>query len=99
MKDFKKVYEKSNDIASREIDNELFLLPIYKTTDDISKMYILNETAMAMWTLMDGERTLQEIVDKLCTDYHVSRKTIEKELQELVKDLRSINAIQEKSSR
>ncbi len=94
MKAMEKVFKKNNDIVSREIDNEMILMPIYKTNKDINEMYTLNESAAEMWDLMDGKRTLSQITDRLCEKYDVSRETVDADLQEFVKDMKGIKAIE-----
>ncbi len=94
MKDSEKIYKKNNDMVSREIDNEMILMPIYKASKHINEMYTLNDTAADMWRLVDGSRTLGKIVDELCAKYDGPRETIEQEVEELVKDMKEIKAIE-----
>lgn len=89
----KKVYRKNKDIVSREIDNEMILMPIYKTNKEINEMYTLNETAAKMWELIDGKRTVTQITDELCGKYGMPRERIETDLEELLKDMKTIKAI------
>jgi len=96
MNSWAKVYKKNEDIVSREIDNEIILMPIYKTNKDINEMYTLNETAGKMWNLMDGEKTLEKVVDTLQTHYkNVTRETLKCDLEEFVKDMKKIKAIKQ----
>jgi hypothetical protein len=46
-----------------------------------------------MWELIDGERTLEAIRDALCAEYRAPKETIEKDLLEFIKDMKSIRAI------
>ncbi len=94
MKGLEKVYKRNNDMVSREIDNEMILMPIYKASKHINEMYTLSDTAAAMWQLVDGSRTLGEIVDELCAKHEGPRETIENDLEELVKDMKEIKAIE-----
>ncbi|MGB2705586.1 MAG: PqqD family protein [Candidatus Omnitrophota bacterium] len=94
MNKWNKVYRKNEDIVSREIDNELILMPIYKTNKDINEMYTLNETAGDMWDCIDGETTLGEIRDELCAHFKdVTREKLEADLEEFIADMKKIKAI------
>jgi len=93
MKRRQKVYKK-RDMIAREIDNELILMPNYKSHAEKNEMYTLNKTAAAMWNLIDGRRTLQEISDELCSRYSGSRQTIEADLEEFINDLKTLKAIE-----
>ena len=94
MKDPDKVYKRNKDIVPREIDDEMILMPIYRTNKEISRMYVLNETAKAMWDMIDGKNSLQRIADHLCGTYNMSRGRIETDLTGLIKDLKKIKAIE-----
>ena len=89
-----KVYRKNKDIVSREIDDEMILMPIYRTNKEINKMYTLNETAKAMWDMIDGKSSLKRITDRLCEIYNAPRERIETDLSGLIKDLKEIKAIE-----
>lgn len=93
MKRWDKVYKKSSNMVSREIDNEMILMPIYKTDKAISEMYTLNKSATRMWELISGRRRLKDIADELCAKYKAPRKRIETDLEEFIKDMKEIKAI------
>jgi len=93
MKQSEKVYRKNKDIVSREIDNELILMPIYKTNKEINEMYTLNESAAKTWNLIDGKRILGRIIDELHKFYGIQRERIEADIIEFVKDLKKIKVI------
>lgn len=94
MKKLEKVYKKNQDIVSREIDDELILMPIYKRKKDINEMYTLNETASEMWKLIDGKRSVDDILREMVNTYKASSETIEKDLLEFIKDMKEIKAIE-----
>ena len=94
MAKWEKVYKKNEDMVSREIDNELILMPIYKTNKDINEMYTMNQTAAKMWDLINGENTLKDVADELCVSYGaMSREKLEADLEEFVTDMKKIKAI------
>ena len=81
-------------MVTREIDNELILMPIYKTNKEINEMYTMNETAQMMWNEIDGKATLAQVLDSLTEKFDKTKKeVIQKDLEELVKDLMKIKAI------
>jgi len=94
VKKLEKVYKKNQDIVSREIDDELILMPIYKRKKDINEMYTLNETASEMWKLIDGKRSVDDILREMVNTYKASSETIEKDLLEFIKDMKEIKAIE-----
>lgn len=88
-----KTLKKSSKIADREIEGEMILVPLYKSHDDLSYIYTLNETAAAAWKLINGKRTLSEIKGKLLNEYDISAEVLDGQLKELIKDLKEIKAI------
>ena len=93
MKRWEKVYKKNKDMVSREIDNEMILMPIFRTSKAINEMYTLNKTATRMWELIDCKRTLKDIAAELRTKYKAPEKTIGEDLEEFIKDMKEIKAI------
>ena len=94
MKRWERVYKKNKDMASREMDNDMILIPIYKTDKAINKIYTLNETAREMWELIDGKRKLNDIVEELSARYNVPRERIKTDLEEFIKDMKERKAIE-----
>jgi hypothetical protein len=93
MSEVAKVYNKNKDFVTREIDDELILMPIYNTNKDINQMYTLNESAAKMWSLIDGANTVEVIVKNVSEEYDADAQQIEKDVQEFVKDMLEIKAI------
>ena len=91
--DEKKVLKKSSQIVTREIEGDMILLPLYKSSKDLNYIYTLNETAAAAWELLDGKTSLGEIKKKLMGKYDISEEKLDKQLNELIKDLRAIKAV------
>ena len=92
--DQKKVFNKTDKVVTREIEGEVILLPLYKSSKDMNYIYTLNDTAAAFWDLIDGKNTLEVIKEELLDSYSVSEETLLKEMGQLLKDLKSINAVE-----
>jgi len=84
---------KNADMVTRVIDDETILLPIYKTSDEINCIYTLNKVASRVWEMFDGKRTLAEIKKQLLKEFDTTPEKIDKKMQELLKDLKEIEAI------
>ncbi len=66
----KKIFMPSDDIVAREIQGEVIIVPLAAgLTDMEDELYTLNETGRAIWKLMDGRRTLQQIIDDLSQEF------------------------------
>ena len=84
---------KNPDIVTRVIDDETILLPIYKTSEEMSCIYTLNKVASRVWELINGKRTFEEIKKTVIKEFDVTSEDANKELAKLLKDLKEIKAI------
>jgi len=86
-------YQKDPDMVSREIAGEVILVPIRRNVGDLESVYTLNETAALAWTLFDGSLTVNQIQDKIVTEYEVDEDEAQRDLIELIQQLEEIGAI------
>ena len=93
MKDESVIYKKNEDVVTRDIDGELFLLPLIRTRDEINALFTLGEVASRIWDLIDGKKTLENVKEKLLKEYEVGDDVLEKDLESFVKDAKEINII------
>ena len=89
----KKILKKSSNMVAREIEGKIIFMPLSRSSKNINCIYTLNETAAAAWNIIDGKISLGEIKDKLMAKFNVKEKTLEKELDQFAKDLKSMGAI------
>jgi len=89
----KKIFTKSQNIVARQIGEETVLLPIYKSTKDLNCIYTLNKPAARIWELIDSKNSLEDIKKKIAAEFDVTAGELDKRLQGLLDDLKSIKAI------
>lgn len=87
------LYQKDPQIVYREIAGESILVPIRPNADDLDSIYTLNETGARIWALLDGQHTLDEIVEEIVAEFDVDHEQVEQDLLELIRDLESIRAV------
>ena len=81
-------YIPSEDVVAREIEGELIIVPLAAGIGDLEdELYTLNETGKALWTRLDGKRTLQEIARGLAEEYEAPPGEIEEDVRGLVQEL------------
>ena len=81
-------YIPSEDVVAREIEGELIIVPLAAgigDTDD--ELYTMNETGKALWTRLDGKRTLREIARGLAEEYEAPPGEIEEDVRGLMTEL------------
>jgi len=90
---FSQVYAKDPAIVARQIAGEMILVPIRHNMGDLESIYLLNDTALFTWQLLDGSRTLGEIRTQLTAEFDVDEQQAGQDLLELVADLKRVGAV------
>ena len=93
MKEEKTIFEKNKDVVTREIDRELFLIPLIRTRDEVNAIFTLNKMAIKIWDLIDGKKNVRKIRDYLLDKYDVRPEKLEEDIERFIKDAREINII------
>ena len=86
-------YEKDPSVVYREIAGEAILVPIRRNVGDMESIYTLDSVGAAIWDLIDGERTLADILDALLAEYDVETSVLSQDLDEFAEQLVSAGAI------
>jgi len=86
-------YAKAPEFVSRRIADEMLLLPIRKNLGDLESIYTLNEVAVRVWELLDGQRTVEAIRDLLVDEFEVTAVTAEADLADFLCQLEQIEAV------
>lgn len=92
MIDLQMIYRHSGNIVSRLIGGEMILVPIRKNVGDMESIYTLNETGARVWELIDGQRTLAEILQHMVAEFEVAPPQAEQDLLELIDALQEQGA-------
>jgi len=88
-----KVYKKSDSIVFRKIADEFILVPIRQNVGDLESICTLNDVGARIWELIDGEKKVREIKDKIVEEFEVTPEEAEKDLMEYLQQLEGIKAI------
>jgi hypothetical protein len=89
----KVVIRKNPNIVTRMIGDEMILVPIYKTSDEINCIYTLNKVAALVWEMFDGRKALAAIKQQALREFDATPIEVDKELEKLLKDLKEIKAV------
>ena len=82
------IYVPSEDVVARIIEDELIIVPLVAGVGDADEeLYTMNETGMAIWKLLDGKKTLGEIVSILSDEYCAIPEVIAHEVLGIMKEL------------
>lgn len=87
------VLRKNSNMVTRVIDDETILLPIFRSSDELSCIYTLNESGSKIWEKINGKNTLSGIKKKLLQEFSVTTEELDKKLDGFLKELKEIKAI------
>ena len=69
-----KVPEKNKNLAWRIIDGEIVILHLENRAKALEQLYLLKGTAVELWQLVDGERSVEDILKKIMNKYDIKLK-------------------------
>lgn len=82
-----KVFVKADNIVSRRIAGELFLVPVSGDLANMQRIFSLTAVAEFIWEKFDGQMNLNEIRRHVLTRFDVSEKQAEADIKEFATEL------------
>lgn len=71
----------------RTMGDQKMVVPIGEMASKIQGLISLNETAAAIWEILQDEHSEEEITDILCREYDADKKMIEECVHSFVREL------------
>jgi hypothetical protein len=85
---FDAAYCPSDDLVCREIEGELIIVPLVAGMGDMEdELFTLNETGRAIWSRLDGKKSLKTVAKELSTEYEAPLGEIERDVIGLAEEL------------
>ena len=82
------IFALSDDIVAREIEGELIIVPLAAGIADLEdELFTLNETGRIIFSLIDGQKTLDEIIQALEQEFDAPVGAIKRDVLGLVQEL------------
>lgn len=83
----------SKDFIPREIAGEFMLVPIGKATEKFNGLIAVNEIGFFIFSALNEERTEDELIEKILSEYDIDKETAQKDLSDFLNQLRQIGAL------
>lgn len=90
-----KLFKKNEDIVSRKIAGELFLVPVKGKLADMQQLYTLNPVAEHIWQDLGTQKSLKYIRDGIVEEFNVTKEEADSDLQEFISELLEAGLIKE----
>jgi methyltransferase-like protein len=84
MVDLKSILSHSSSVVTRKTGNEYVLVPVTDNIADMDSVYTLNETGAFIWEQIDGEKTVEEIIEAVTEEYETDKTTAERDVIEFI---------------
>ena len=93
MQNLEQCYKRNEDFVYRKIENETILVPIKNNVGDMGCIYNLNEVGAFVWENLDGEKTLNDILNMVTDEFDITAQDAKIDLDDYISDLKEIDAI------
>lgn len=90
-----KSWRKSDSFVARAIADELLLVPITRRVADLDALYTLDGIGSRLWELLDGMRTVADLVSVVVDEYEVEAGVAEADVLDFLAQLDAMGAIEE----
>lgn len=86
-------YIKEKDFVTREIACETVIVPVKGNVGDLNSIYTLNEIGTMIWQLIDGKKTVGQMIESVCSAYEVTPEEAEEDAVDFLKSLEEAGLI------
>jgi hypothetical protein len=87
MTGLKSIPTKSSSIVAKKTGNEYILVPVTENIADMNSLYTLNETGAFIWEHIDGEKSIEDIIDHLINEYDTDYHTAENDVLSFIEEM------------
>lgn len=81
------VFERSSSLVTRELGGEKIIVPVRGRVGDLNSIYTLNGMANEIWEMLDGKRSVEDIIRKISEEFEVDRETLTADVMRIVDEL------------
>jgi hypothetical protein len=89
MAGLKTILSHSKSIVTTRTGNEYVLVPIANNIADMNSMYTLNETGAFIWERIDGEKSVEDIINEMMNEYEVDYTTASNDVFSFIDEMSS----------
>ena len=88
MIDPKSVLSHSSSVVTRKTGNEYVLIPVSDNVADMDSVYTLNETGAFIWELIDGKKSISDLINALAEEYKIDIETAEADVLSFINKMK-----------
>ncbi|HUO84716.1 MAG TPA: PqqD family protein [Thermoanaerobaculia bacterium] len=88
-------FNRRGEIVTRRIADESVLVPVANNVGNLEAVYTTSEVGDFIWSRIDGQTSVGEIVDALCDAYDVEPAQAEQDLEAFLASLQEAGLIEQ----
>ena len=96
MFDLNSVPVHSESVVTRKTGKEYVLVPVVNNIADMNSVFTLNESGAFIWDLIDGKRSVGDIINALITEYDTDNETAKADMFTFIDEMSKYLIIKEK---
>jgi hypothetical protein len=89
------VLRRSDRFVSRSVGGETFVVPVRAGVADLESIFTMNEVGTAIWTRIDGQKTVDELARGLAAEFDVTEVDAAADVAAFVELLASKGLVEE----
>lgn len=83
------IYERNQSLVTRDLAGEKIIVPVRGRVGDLNSIYTLNAVGNEIWGLLDGKRTIADIIRKLGEEFDVDQETLTADVTRLIDEMKA----------
>jgi hypothetical protein len=87
MAGLKSIPSHSTSVVTRKTGNEYILVPVTDNIADMNSVYTLNDTGAFIWELIDGKRTVEELIIAMTKEYDIDNETASTDVLDFIDNM------------
>ena len=90
-----KYFTKEKELVTRDVAGEEIIVPIKGHVGDLEGVFTLNEVGAMIWRLMDGQKTVRQLMEAVINEYEVESLEAEKDVVDFLRSLEDAGLIRQ----
>ena len=95
MTGLKSLLSRSKSIVTTKTGKEFVLVPVANNIADMNSVYTLNETGAFIWEHINGENSVEDIINEMTKEYEVDYETASNDVFSFIDEMNNYLIIQE----
>ena len=87
-------FVKEKELVTRDVAGEIIIVPIKGHVGDLEGVFTLSEVGAMIWQLIDGQKTVRQLMEAVKNEYDVGAGEAEKDLLDFLQSLEDAGLIQ-----